>query len=108
MATDQARKPNNVVITGDGGVIGLNRKSHSSNALEGSWVRNNQTWPPRGHFPVPLCNHEDGDSSMFVHAEHASLTGNRTITIVTSDTDVVVLAIAMYPDLNINALWLAF
>ena len=54
------------------------------------------------------CNHEEADSHMFVHAKHASLIGNRTITIVSSDTDVFVLAIAVYPDLNIDALWLAF
>ena len=45
---------------------------------------------------------------MFVHAKHSSLTGSKSITIFSSDTDVVVLAIALYPDLNINALWLAF
>ena len=40
---------------------------------------------------------------MFVHAKHASLTGSKPITIVSSDTDVVVLAKAVYPDLNIDA-----
>ena len=54
------------------------------------------------------CYHEEADTCMFVHAKHASLTGSKTITIVSSDTDVVVLAIAIYPDLNIDALWLAF
>ena len=54
------------------------------------------------------CNHEEADTHMFVHAKHASLTGCKTITIVSSDTDVVVLAIAVYPDLNIDALSLAF
>ena len=54
------------------------------------------------------CNHEKADTRMFVHAKHASSTGSRTLTIVSSDTDVVVLAIAEYADWNINALWLAF
>ena len=54
------------------------------------------------------CNHEEADTRMFVHAKHASLTGSRTLTIVSSDTDVVVLAIAAYTDLNIDALWIAF
>ena len=53
------------------------------------------------------CNHEEADTHMFVHAKHASLTGSRILTIVSSDTDVVVLAIA-FADLNIDALWLAF
>ena len=54
------------------------------------------------------CNHEEADIRMFVHAKHASMTGSKTITIFSSDTDVVVLAIAVYIDLNIDALWLAF
>ena len=33
---------------------------------------------------------------MFVHAKHASLTGSKTITIVSSDTGVAVPAIAVY------------
>ena len=53
------------------------------------------------------CNHKEADSRMLLHAKHASLTENRTITIVSSDTDVVILPIAVYPDLNIDALWLA-
>ena len=54
------------------------------------------------------CNQEEADTRMFVHAKHASMNGSKTITIVSSDTDVVVLAIAVYLDLNIDALWLAF
>ena len=48
-------------------------------------------------------NHKEADSRMFVHAKHASSTGSRTLTIVSSDTDVVVLAIAVYAGLNIDA-----
>ena len=54
------------------------------------------------------CNHEEADTRMFVHAKHASLAGSRVVTIVSSDTDVVVLDISAYVDLNIDALWLAF
>ena len=54
------------------------------------------------------CNHEEAETCMFVQAKHASLTGSKTITIVSSGTDFVVLAIAVYSDLNVDALWLAF
>ena len=34
---------------------------------------------------------EEGDTPMFVHIMHASLTGSQTLMIVNSDTNVVVL-----------------
>ena len=37
---------------------------------------------------------EEADIRMFVHIKHASLTGSRTLKIVISDIDVVVLDIA--------------
>ena len=37
---------------------------------------------------------DEADTRMFVHIKHASLTGGRTLMIVISDTDVVVLDIA--------------
>jgi hypothetical protein len=45
---------------------------------------------------------------MFFHAKHAAVTGNKNITISSSDTDVVVLAISVFIDLHINELWIAF
>ena len=40
--------------------------------------------------------------------KHAAVTGNKNITISSSDTDVVVLAISVFIDLHINELWIAF
>lgn len=54
------------------------------------------------------CNHEEADTRIFVHAMHASFTGYRHLTIISSDTDVVVLAISVFSDLQIDTLWLAF
>ena len=42
------------------------------------------------------CNHKEADTRMIVHAKHASLIGSKTITFVSSDTGVVVPAIAVY------------
>ena len=36
------------------------------------------------------CNHEESDTRMHVHVKHASVTGSRVLTIVSSDTDVIV------------------
>ena len=54
------------------------------------------------------CRHEEADTRMFDHANHVSLTGNQTLMIIISDTDVVVIDIAVNADLNIYSLWLAF
>ena len=44
---------------------------------------------------------------MLVHAKHASSTGSRIRTIINYDT-YVVLAIALFADMNIDTLWPAF
>jgi len=45
---------------------------------------------------------------VFFHAKHAAVTGNKNITINSSATYVVVLAISVFIDLHINELWIAF
>ena len=57
---------------------------------------------------IAPCNHEEADTRMFFQAKHAAVTGNKNITISSSDTDVVVLAISVFIDLHINELWIAF
>jgi hypothetical protein len=54
------------------------------------------------------CNHEEAYTHMFFHAKHAAVTGNKNITISSSDTDVVVLAISVFINLHINEFWIAF
>ena len=44
---------------------------------------------------LTACNNEKADTRMFVHTKHAS-TGSRVLSIVSSDSDVVVLAEAAY------------
>ena len=54
------------------------------------------------------CTHEEADTRLFLHAKDISKEGNRKISISSSDTDVVVIAVACFSDLNIEKLWLAF
>lgn len=53
---------------------------------------------------VSPCNHEEADTRLFLHAKHAALGGSRSINIVSSDTDVVVIGVAVFEDLNVDAL----
>ena len=54
------------------------------------------------------CNHEEADSCMLLHANHAALCGHLNILIRTVDTDVV-LAISVAETLGPeHELWLAF
>ena len=54
------------------------------------------------------CNHEEADTRIFIHANHAAKGGMRKIVIRTVDTDVVVLAIANVHKLDVDELWIAF
>ena len=53
------------------------------------------------------CNHEEADTRMFLHVAHASKQFSN-ILIKTVDTDVVVLAISLFTQLNISRLWIEF
>ena len=54
------------------------------------------------------CTHEEADTRLFLHAKDASKEGFKKITISSPDTDVVVIAMACFSDLNIEKLWIAF
>jgi hypothetical protein len=45
---------------------------------------------------------------MFLHAKHAAIGGSKSINIVSSDTDVVVIGVAVFDDLNVDHLWMTF
>jgi len=51
------------------------------------------------------CTHEEADTRMLLHANNTVQRGSHTLIICTVDTDVVVLAIAMYSRLGSEALW---
>ena len=51
-----------------------------------------------------LCpsNHEEADTRLFVHVKHAAIQRLKTSLVVSTDTDVVVLAISMFANLEID------
>ena len=54
------------------------------------------------------CNHEEADTRMFVHVKSAAAANHRKISIRTVDTDVVVIAIALFNSLTLEELWVEF
>ena len=58
---------------------------------------------------LSLCNYKEADTSIFLHAldmrRHSSI---EHVMIKTVDTDVVVLAVALFSELNDNKLWIDF
>lgn len=52
------------------------------------------------------CNHEEADTRLLLHVLDASLKGFNKISIVTVDTDVVVIALFHFFDMNIAELWI--
>lgn len=54
------------------------------------------------------CTHEEADTRMLLHLDHAVRQGHQKVSIRTVDTDVVVLAITSAQRLSISELWIAF
>ena len=83
-------------------------------------------WPPTksvyktgqevsaGGISVPMddCNHEEADTRIMVHMQHALEQGAETVLVRTADTDVVVILVGMFFDLVTiqpsSDLWIAF
>jgi hypothetical protein len=60
---------------------------------------------------ITLCSHEEADTRLFLHAREAVIIGDKTITIKTNDTDVVIIAISAFPllqELGLESLWISF
>lgn len=56
---------------------------------------------------ITPCNHEEADTRMLLHANHASKTGHEHVTIRSADTDVLILSVHFFKDLNLQCLWVA-
>ena len=54
------------------------------------------------------CSHEEADTRLFVHVADAVRKGSQNVMVRTVDTDVVVLAIAMFNQIGADEPWLAF
>ena len=60
------------------------------------------------HNELRPCNHEEADTRILLHVKHAADSGHRKIAIRTVDTDVLVLAVSFFHQLNIDELWVEF
>ena len=54
------------------------------------------------------CTHEEADTRVMIHIADCVSNGYNKVTIRTTDTDVVVLAVSVVNQLNISELWVAF
>ena len=52
-------------------------------------------------------NHEEADTRIFLHVRNAA-EANKEISIRTVDTDIVVIAVSLFQELNIDKLWIEF
>ena len=57
---------------------------------------------------IEPCNHEEADTRVFLHVLDGSRKGMKRISIVTVDTDVVVIAIRLFSKLDLEELWIEF
>ena len=60
---------------------------------------------------ISPCSHEEADTRVFLHAKDAVQEGFKTVMISASDTDVLVIAVATFSqlqELGLQELWLAF
>ena len=63
--------------------------------------------PYNSSFIVP-CTQEEADTRVFLNVQDISRQDIRSIKIRTTDTDVVVIAIALFSRLNLKELWIEF
>ena len=54
------------------------------------------------------CNQEEADTRMFLHVIHASAHGSLRVTIRSNDTDIIVLGLALFPQLGLEELHVTF
>ena len=60
---------------------------------------------------VSPCPHEEADTRIFVHARDAAIEGSKALVIKANDTDFVVIAVSVLPQLEeigVGTLWTAF
>ena len=57
---------------------------------------------------VVPCSHEEADTRLFLHASDGVRKGYKKLSLRTVDTDIVILAISTYSEINPDELWLAF
>ena len=53
------------------------------------------------------CTHEEADTRLFIHAKDAASEGCKNVIIKSTDTDLVVIGVTFFNDLNVDNLWIA-
>ena len=87
-------------------VTEISKESATVVATLGSGVVSNDT--NLNTSSITPCNHEEADTRVFLHALDGVNNGFKKISIVTVDTDVVVLAIQHFAALKLEELWIEF
>ena len=54
------------------------------------------------------CNQEEADTRIFLHVKNISSQGYSKVTVITVDTDVIVIALGLFYDLELSELWIEF
>ena len=54
------------------------------------------------------CTHEEAGMRLFIHARDVASEGCKNVIIKSTDTDVVVIGVTLFNDLNVEYLWIAF
>ena len=57
---------------------------------------------------ISPCTHEEADTRLLLHAADCAKLGHTAVMLRTVDTDVVVIAVAMFQHLTLQELWIAF
>ena len=57
---------------------------------------------------IALCNHEEADTLMSLHAKHAALGSIKSVNKVSYNTDDLVKGVALFDELNVDQLWITF
>ena len=57
---------------------------------------------------LSLCDHDEADVKLILHIADMSAKGYKRVMIRTVDTDVLILATAVYTKISVNELWVAF
>jgi len=61
---------------------------------------------PISKIQLEPCYKEEADDRIFIHAKDLSDAGHRRVTIITVDTDVVIIALSAFWDLQVDELWI--
>ena len=66
------------------------------------------SWQPKDTNRLSPCTQKESDTRMLLHAQDAAQDGLRRVMLRTVDTDVVVIAIFIFPEIAASELWVAF